>query len=304
MFDNDDSNGDAEDSTEYEVVDTQTGEEFDRYDEYDDAASVVNDLNGDYSFTDPYEVREVESEDNDDTDGYDFFDVPEEDEEEDVEPADRLHGEAKRWTLGSHTTADNDERESIRELLSGVDSEVDADLYETLDQASQLVGTQNVSGFECQVCGLNHSHDDRKHDVRDIFGVTEAFADQMEFNPFCHCGVNELAMLMEFYPYIQQKMFDADFTDAVSDINGRVLADVLDVLWDRAGASGGFDAEEAARKADRLWDLSDDDLTNIEVFYSEVQSIRNAADGAPIPSHVRESIEESREQIEERIAGL
>jgi hypothetical protein len=54
--------------------------------------------------------------------------------------------------------------------------------------------------FTCPVCGLSHGHSIEKHDVREIYGVTDLFADAvMEFNPLCHCGLHELGRLVESY---------------------------------------------------------------------------------------------------------
>lgn len=50
-----------------------------------------------------------------------------------------------------------------------------------------------VGGFKCAKCGLVHSHDTTKHRASDSFSMSEDEASDMEYNPNCHCGVNELA---------------------------------------------------------------------------------------------------------------
>ena len=70
--------------------------------------------------------------------------------------------------------------------------EVEADgLFDTLDD---IASDYDVAGFKCVSCGLAHGHDTNKHRASDTFelGATEA-ATSMDYNPNCHCGVQELA---------------------------------------------------------------------------------------------------------------
>lgn len=50
----------------------------------------------------------------------------------------------------------------------------------------------NVRGFKCAKCGLAHMHSTNKHRASDSFSLSEDAAAGMEFNPNCHCGVQEL----------------------------------------------------------------------------------------------------------------
>jgi len=50
----------------------------------------------------------------------------------------------------------------------------------------------NVAGFKCAKCGLAHMHSTNKHRASDSFDMSEDEASSMEFNPNCHCGVQEL----------------------------------------------------------------------------------------------------------------
>ena len=50
-----------------------------------------------------------------------------------------------------------------------------------------------VTDFKCAKCGLAHGHDTDKHRASDGFSMTHEEAADMEFNPNCHCGYNELA---------------------------------------------------------------------------------------------------------------
>lgn len=52
----------------------------------------------------------------------------------------------------------------------------------------------DVAGFKCVKCGLAHMHDTTKHRSSDSFDVSETeAATGQDYNPNCHCGVNELA---------------------------------------------------------------------------------------------------------------
>lgn len=53
----------------------------------------------------------------------------------------------------------------------------------------------DVRGFKCarEDCGLVHGHDSTKHRASDSFDMSDEEAASMDFNPNCHCGLNELA---------------------------------------------------------------------------------------------------------------
>jgi hypothetical protein len=53
----------------------------------------------------------------------------------------------------------------------------------------------DVGGFKCAhpQCGLVHTHDTNKHRASDDFSMSGDEAAEMEANPNCHCGLNELA---------------------------------------------------------------------------------------------------------------
>ena len=50
----------------------------------------------------------------------------------------------------------------------------------------------SVNGFKCAKCGLAHMHSTNKHRASDSFDMSDKDAASMEFNPNCHCGVQEL----------------------------------------------------------------------------------------------------------------
>lgn len=50
----------------------------------------------------------------------------------------------------------------------------------------------SVGGFKCAKCGLAHMHSTNKHRASDSFDMSVDDTTDMEFNPNCHCGVQEL----------------------------------------------------------------------------------------------------------------
>lgn len=136
--------------------------------------------------------------------GYDFLgDSPRRD--------DRTYGYeqhgASWWGLGEHTEQSTD-WDAVFEDLDDLQSQVPDGLKGLLDDAERQAQNMRNSGFECGVCGLSHGHSTDKHDVRDFFGVTDEFAGQMHFNPYCHCGVNELARLLNYFRSIEVQVFE------------------------------------------------------------------------------------------------
>jgi len=63
-------------------------------------------------------------------------------------------------------------------------------LHEALDD---MASSFDVTGFKCSTCGLAHMHSTNKHRASDAFDISVEETADMEYNPVCHCGVNELA---------------------------------------------------------------------------------------------------------------
>lgn len=118
-----------------------------------------------------------------------------------------------RWKLGDHSrrpTIGSDDLRTQADMVDGVDD----DLREIFQEAAARVGDIELHDFECSVCGQTHGHDDRKHDIRQSFNVLPEFAEDMEFDPKCHCGVNELAVLVSSIEEIERPVFtDQDDLD-------------------------------------------------------------------------------------------
>lgn len=62
-------------------------------------------------------------------------------------------------------------------------------LHSALDS---IADSFDVRGFKCSECGLAHMHDTTKHRASDKFDMSEDEAASMDYNPNCHCGVQEL----------------------------------------------------------------------------------------------------------------
>jgi len=236
---------------------------------------------------------------------YDFIQTG--DDSTDNEP--RFNKVGSMWTLGDHTTADESDRsalsQAINDTLEDIDSEVDDDMAAALQDASAMVEDTNVSRFECPVeaCGLGHSHSDHKHDIRSGFDVTDAFAEQMEGCPYCHCGVNELSMLMQFYPYITETVFSGRSFSGVTEVEPSALEDIYRRYTQEAQSFSTATANVAKERG-----LSPSGLvpvgvrSNVESFFELRQRIDNAADSAPIGSEMRNLISERREELLEATA--
>lgn len=118
-----------------------------------------------------------------------------------------------KWRLGDHSmTPEYTTPDDLRAEADNQDglNAVSSILSEASDRLS---GGASLSDFECGVCGLRHGHSDTKHDIRSGFNVTEEFAEELKYNPFCHCGVNEVAMLLEFREDIEARFDGQMFGD-------------------------------------------------------------------------------------------
>ena len=206
----------------------------------------------------------------------------------------------KKWSLGSHSHGADNAKDDIEAALADLDDEVDEDLKGVLQQAAGMVSESTVHDFECSICGLNHGHSDGKHDIReegyDGLKVREDFAEQMEFSPFCHCGVNELAMLVDFYGYIDQSMFkDNGRFESVVNADPETV-DVL--LTTYSQVKNDDTVSQPMRHAAQEAGFSEGALVDVKAFLSRVDDIKNAALGAPISSETRADIDTLRDEVE------
>jgi len=210
-----------------------------------------------------------------------------------------------RWSLGTHTTADQDTQDQLDEMVTELDIGIDKSLRDTLEEAAQIAGSSSLSGFECSVCGLHHNHSDKKHDIRDDltnsgYNVVPAFAEQMVFSPFCHCGVNELAMLVDFYGYINVGVFCDEMMEfpAVNNYHGETLQAIVRECDKLDGSNRGV-MRKAVNNAGLMAGTAE--LSDLWTFYQRRKEIKDAANNAPVPSHVRTRIEKRRKEIGESV---
>lgn len=123
----------------------------------------------------------------------------------------------RRWKIGSHAVPAYVDADDIRATAQDNKS-IDADIAAALSTAADSVESVNITDYECPVCELGHTHgvndgpgEGAKHDIRDEpIHVRDSFAEAMTYNPVCHCGVNELAMLLDFYPHMGVSVFEDD----------------------------------------------------------------------------------------------
>lgn len=78
------------------------------------------------------------------------------------------------------------------EATVGASSELSVEAAGLQDALDTVADGFSVRGFKCAKCGLAHMHDTNKHRASDSFSMSEDEAAGMEFNPNCHCGVQEL----------------------------------------------------------------------------------------------------------------
>jgi hypothetical protein len=207
--------------------------------------------------------------------------------------------EVRKWRLGDHAarpTVDRDTLSVDAAKTRGVDDEL-ADL---LDAAAARVPDFSLYDFECAKCGLGHGHGDTKHDIRSGFNVRPGFAELMEFAPNCHCGVNELAMLLDFYEHIQTRVFtDGEQFAPVKSIPSGAVADIRAAIReaehdeDRATPT----VRDAARQTDHFRRLSGEQLDALAAFFDRADGVRAAAGNADIADTTAERIETVRESL-------
>lgn len=241
----------------------------------------------------------------------------------------------RRWKIGSHAVPAHVDADDIR--ASAQDNEsIDADIAAALSTAADSVESVNITDYECPVCELGHSHgvndgygEGAKHDIRDEpIHVRDSFAEAMTYNPVCHCGVNELAMLLDFYPHMEVSVFEDDDRFApllmegaaavqnVLEVASHPSADVvndgakpaphvaLSESQIRSIANGRATLTSNKRVSlDRIFNAFGVNTTHaVQQAFADLQSrfshIRNAASEADIPQGTEADIERAREELE------
>lgn len=301
--------------TEYVLVD-EDGEPLPGHDNYEDeavAADVAAQVATNWLIDASVEAVNVNSaandnDDNQNTMSYDFIQTG--DEQNSTENEQQFNTVGSMWTLGDHSSVSGDEQRDLSDTIEGtlnaLDDDIDGDVKAVLQDASNLVQNTRVNQFECPVeaCGLGHSHPDHKHDIRAGFNVEDSFAAQMDFCPYCHCGVNELAMLMPYFSYISEPVF----TDQ-HEFEG-VLEIAVDIQQDlyRQYNEENRSLRQAIRNVAADFGVSETEVAghgvrpDLKKFFDRRQQIEQAAEAAPIASETREAIESNREDLQEYLA--
>ena len=211
------------------------------------------------------------------------------------------------WGYGNHNSSRVSEASgAVNDTIETLDDEVDDELLDVLEEVANIVEGAEVSAFECEVCGLTHSHAEWKHNITNPtdttnlrtnipgFNVRDEFAIHgMEYNPRCHCGVNELAMMMPFFGYMSTAVF-SDESRMMSVLEAgaaAVEATVRDVM------GGGNPRDVAAKLSNHSIVAGDEAL----MFLSRVEDIQSAANNAPIPAETRQDIEQRGNVLEGRV---
>lgn len=225
----------------------------------------------------------------------------------------------RQWRLGDHNNGvENMNWSTISEELYFIEDEAPG-LSDALTEAQDVAKSFEINGFECGVCGLNHSHSDQKHDIRAAFNVADEFTTQMKFCPYCHCGVSELARLALYFPEVEgTSMFndEAEF-EAVRDIDTDIVQEVYsimnemtveeaDEMYGMNNVSGNRTRKLNMTEAIEVYSIEDNSIgtavphsvyDDLRAFYERVDEIKSAANGAPIPSDTEQSLNETLGQL-------
>lgn len=214
---------------------------------------------------------------------------------------------AARYERGDHTMpteTDADDLRSDAENLRGVNDD-GADL---LEQAAEMYESmdRDPSAFECPDCGLRHSHSMTKngHQLteRNGLNVRSEFANQiLNFNQRCHCGVNELAMLLDFIEHIDVAVFRDIDNDDIPPARVVTTAERLREAI-AEGEHDEFTDDSVETRAEILDDVGRELVQAAQEWQgsdglTRVLSVRNAADSAPIAQKTREEIETIRQAL-------
>ena len=229
-------------------------------------------------------------------------------EQEPVDP----NPAVKRWSLGNHTMMPGINADQFNSEIERV-KEVNPGLADVLSEAQEMVADSKVRQWECGVCGLGHNHPDDKHDIRGEyesddpgFSVAEDFAEEVEFCPYCHCGVNELAMLIDFFCHLPQPMFrDQQKFESVLEVGNDTLIRYCQARRDLSDEKFGAkdvpleavveaeDYEFSGDEANLLAEVGEEKT----LFYERWRDIKRGAAGAPIAGETRKAIANLREHV-------
>lgn len=240
--------------------------------------------------------------------GYDFLSDDEstaqDNNDDDTEPF-----SVKKWSLGDHEESPDMDWDVLEAEMEHLEDQAPG-LAGALDEAKAITRKYNVSGFECSVCGLNHSHSDSKHDIREAFDVTEEFAEEMKFSPFCHCGVSELARLVMYFPDVEGVIMfhDQNQFEEVMELDSERVRNIYRIYNEMSGIearekygvqttgdslSVGEAREVEAYESNHAHSVMPLYEDALKLFFGKINRIKGAAVSAPIPSETEQSLNEN-----------
>lgn len=250
-----------------------------------------------------------------------FFGSSQDDDESDDEYDFSTDRSVQMYTWGDHrvqTETDTDSLRADADRLAGVDDARADLLREAADEYEQM--QREPVKFECPTCHLGHSHSASKHALTGDLDVRRAFVAGMKYEDNCHCGVNELAMLVDFFHYINVPVFtDQDRFEAVLELahdDVRAIINATNEVTVEEAREAGMDidgrdeayltldnAVEWVRREQGVATLVPDDIMpELRKFHRRVKQVKSAANSAPIPQTARTDIEEARQGIRSAIS--
>ena len=214
-----------------------------------------------------------------------------------------------QWKLGSHSVPSGISKDEIENEISRI-KDVNPDLAGVLEEASSMVEHSETSGYECKVCGLYHGHSDGKnnHDIRSSLNVRDEFTSQMEFCPFCHCGVNELAMWIDFIAFSNVVVFeDQERFESVLELDNDVLMDFCHKYREMVNEHERETeptVAEALEAIGGIESVSSDIAEELNLFFGRWHDIKQAANRAPIAGETRNVIDDLRTELEAEVEAV
>lgn len=209
---------------------------------------------------------------------------------------------------GDHTSVSDDTQSALDAALDRVDEEMEPEVAEALqDISDELPGSDSVTNFQCSHpdCGLTHGHPENKHHIRNPvdcrgvtgFGVTDEFAESIEFVPNCHCGANEMAMLVRFVPYFgdQIEVFsDGEQFRSVFQLPGEVVNESYRE-WQESGESVMALLSESTVSMMAVCGVGVEEL---EAWFERRQHIESGGNSAPIAQYTQSCINDLEAEVE------
>lgn len=127
-----------------------------------------------------------------------------------------------RWSYGDHDASGTD-WDAVDDAISTLEEQNVEGLGSLLNEAKRAASEATENAFECGTCGLVHKHGTGKkgHHLREE-GVTQAFIDKMKYEANCHCGLHELARLLNHWSHLNTQVFEDQDNMSRSEIDSKI----------------------------------------------------------------------------------